>query len=118
MTMPAIKKRTFTQTIDSLRRGALADELDKELQKLVVACRDTERTGALTLSIKIKPSKNGAFELIDELKVTMPKPEKGSSIMYPTVEGHLQRNDPAQGELEGLRSVEDDTREIRKVAST
>ena len=109
-------KRSFTDAIEALRYGTLADELDKKLRELVLACDEAGKSGALTLVIKIKPSKSGPLEVSDDIKMTMPKPDKGSSLMYVTPEGHLQRNDPRQSDLPGLRAVDKETAEIRAVA--
>lgn len=109
--------RGFTQTVESLRYGEVSDELNRELQALVKKCQDTGRAGAITLTINIKPTKSGPFEITDDIKVKMPKAEKGSSMMFPTPEGNLQRNDPRQGDLE-LRTVDSSpaAESLRKVS--
>jgi hypothetical protein len=45
----------------------------------------------------------------------MPKDEKGSSLMFATPEGNLQREDPRQLKIEGLRQVDMETGELKKV---
>lgn len=109
-------KRTFVQTLDTLRYGELTSELDKNLRELVLACTGANKGGELVLKIKLKPTKSGAIDLIDEVSMKLPKQDKGTTLMFPTVEGHLQRNDPAQGELEGIRSVVSDERPIQRAA--
>ncbi len=104
--MSAQTKRTFNQTLDALRRGGLSDELDAHMQKLVSACAVSERAGSITLKLTLKPGAGGAFDIVDDIKVTMPKEQKGTSLMYPTVEGFLSRSDPRQDELPGLTVAE------------
>ena len=107
--------RTFTDTIGALRFGTLSDELTDKLRDLVATCAATGRNGALTLTLQLKPGKGGQIEVFDEIKVKLPKEEKGSSLMFATPENNLQREDPRQLQLDGLRTVDMNTGEIRKV---
>jgi len=75
-----------------------------------------EQDPQLVLKLKVKPSKTGPFEIIDDIKLNMPKEDKGTSLMWPTPEGHLQSNDPRQNELPGLAVVDKGTLQIRAVA--
>lgn len=107
--------RPFTDTLNALRFGTLNDDLSAELNKLVSACANTGKVGELTLKIKLKPGKGGQIEVFDDIKVSAPKEERGSSIMFATPEGNLQREDPRQLQIEGLRTVDRETGELRKV---
>ena len=98
--------RTFTQTVESLRFGTLSDELTDSMRDLVAACATTGRAGKLTLELTLKPGKGGQIEVFDDVKVKLPKSEKGSSLMWATLENNLARNDPRQMEIEGLRRVD------------
>jgi len=40
------------------------------------------------------------------VSLRLPKPERGVSIFFATPDNNLQQNDPRQGELEGIRSVD------------
>ena len=53
--------------------------------------------------------------MIDDIKVTTPKETKGTTIMFATPENNLQREDPRQQSIEGLRSVDMETGELRRV---
>ena len=97
--------RPFTDTINSLRFGTLAEELTNKLNALTLKCTDTGKAGSITLTISLKPGKGGQMEVFDDLKVKEPREERGSSIMFSTPEGNLQREDPRQRTLEGLRDV-------------
>lgn len=107
--------RTFNDTISALRYGTLATELSSKLQELVGACSATGRGGALALTLKLKPGKGGQIEVLDELKLTLPKEEKGTTLLFATPDNALQREDPRQLSLQGLRTVDRDTGEIREV---
>lgn len=109
-------KKPFNDTIVSLRYGTLHDELTEALNKLTNDVTRTGKVGALTLSIKLKPTNNsGQIEVIDDLKVTTPKETKGTTIMFATPENNLTREDPKQLSIDGLRSVDMETGELRRV---
>lgn len=109
--------RTFTDTVDALRFGTLGDELTDKLKELTQKCSDTGRAGAITLTLALKPGKGGQIEVYDDVKVKLPKEEKGSSLMFATVDGHLQREDPRQKKLEFREVPAPTTTEIRSVSS-
>lgn len=52
--------------------------------------------------------------MFDDIKVKLPKEEKGSSLMFATPDNNLQREDPRQLTLDGLRTVDKDTGELRR----
>jgi hypothetical protein len=114
MTQPT---RTFNDTIAALRYGTLADELTAKLRELVGACSASGRAGTLARTIKLKPGKGGQIEVLDELKVTLPKEEKGTTLLFATPDNALQREDPRQLSLDGLRTVDRETGEIRQVTA-
>lgn len=107
--------RTFSATVDALRFGELGTELTTKLRDLTKRCEDTGRAGSITLTLKLKPGNGGQIEVVDDVKVTQPKEEKGTTLMFATTEGFLQRNDPRQQEIEGLRQVPADSTPVRSV---
>jgi hypothetical protein len=107
--------RSFNDTIVALRYGTLHDDLTTELNALVAKVANSMKAGELTLKLKLKPGKGGQIEIVDDIVVKAPKEEKGTSIMFATVEGNLTREDPRQMQIEGLRSVDMETGELKKV---
>lgn len=97
---------SFTSTITALRYGKLHNELDKSLATLVDACTDTGKVGELTLTIKLKPGKGGQIEVFDNVKLKAPAHERGTTLMFPTPEGELQREDPRQMRIDEVRTVD------------
>lgn len=108
--------RPFTDTLSALRYGELLDELSDQLNELVTACNETGKAGSLTLTLKLKPSRGGAIEINDAVTAKVPKLERGSTLMFPTPEGNLQREDPRQMKIEGLREVPRQSDELRNVS--
>lgn len=108
--------KPFVDTLNAIRYGALASELTDELQALVLACRETNKSGEITLKIKLKMGKAGQLEILDEVKVKAPAFDRSSTIMFIADGGVLTREDPRQPQLTGLREVDTSTGEIREVA--
>lgn len=106
--------KPFTDTLNALRFGTLSEELTKKLHDLTSACVEAQRPGTITITLALKPGKGGQVEVFDDVKVKMPKEERGSSIMFATPEGNLQREDPRQKKLD-LRQVDPETGELRNV---
>lgn len=119
MSTPSIP-RTFAAVIGNLRHGELADELTDALQELTQACAQTGRAGKLVFTLSLKPGKGRHFVVTDDIAVKKPKPEKGESLMFPTPDGFLTRDDPKQLRLDGLTVVERSGTDIIdvKVSST
>lgn len=97
--------RPFVDTLSAIRFGELHEELSNKLNQLVIQCDKTGKSGTLTLQLKLKPGKAGQVEVIDEVKIKLPEHERGSTIMFGSPEGNLQRTDPRQLPL-NLREVE------------
>lgn len=97
----------FVRTAQELRGGLFLDEVSGELNLLVAAVRDTARGGKLIITLAIKPATKDADVLIieDTVTVKMPRSERGNTILFATNSNTLQRHDPRQPELTGLREV-------------
>lgn len=113
----AYRQDLFSATVAQLRGGRTQEELSKKLNELVNACRDTGKSGTISLKITIKPDKGdtGQYFLEDNTTVKLPEFERGKTLMFGTPDGNLQRTDPNQGELP-LRQVNDDRQPAKQVA--
>jgi hypothetical protein len=99
----------FLHTLSTLRYGMTQQELSEELHTAVQRAIDTGKTAEITLKIKIKPEANGAQVFItDEIKSKIPAFAREQTILFPTPEGNLIREDPRQAQIPGIRSVEED----------
>ena len=99
----------FTHTIKQLRYGQTAEELSEHVASCVNAARDTGKMAELTIKLKFKPEANGAQIFIsDEIKPKIPQFQREATILFPTPEGNLQREDPRQMSLPGLKRVDDE----------
>lgn len=96
-------RRPFADTLRDLRGGAVLDELAEEMQRVVDAVTTTGLAGTLTLTVTVKPQPGtDAFLVSDDIKTKLPRVKSKGSLLFPTPEGNLQRNNPNQRELPGL----------------
>lgn len=100
-----IDNQPFMKMIAELRYGSLLDDLTEKMQELVNACNSTGRKGSLTLTINLSPGKGGEVAITDKIVSKVPELEKGSSIMFITPEGNLQRSDPRQMTIDSLKTI-------------
>lgn len=98
--------RPFADFLREQSKGRTHDELSEALNDLVTAVTDTRRAGTLTLTISVKPLKGTEHGLLvgDVIKTKLPTPDRTESIFY-AHDGNLQRTDPNQPEISGLREV-------------
>ena len=103
----------FMDTLREIRRGVSLEELSDQLTTLVASVRETGRPGKLTYVLMVKPASKGdtnTLMLQDAIKVTAPVLERATTVFYATANNELQRNDPRQPELEGLRVLDHPTK--------
>lgn len=100
----------------------LGEEATEALNDLVHATTETGKAGSLTLTIKMKPigGKAGQMELDTDVKTKLPAPTKGRTILFTTPDNNLQRSDPRQQTLDGVRDVLQESiaqKELRQTAA-
>ncbi len=91
--------RPFLDFLREHRNGLTHDELTDSLNELVAAVAETEKGGKISITFAVKPNGDGAVMVLDEVKVTKPKPTKGGSLFFITPENNLTRMDPKQPQL-------------------
>lgn len=86
----------------------LGDELADALNDMVQASTETGKASELTLKIKLKPQggTSGQVELETDVKAKLPQPTRGKTLMFATASNNLQRENPKQQTLEGLRTAD------------
>ena len=108
--------RPFIDTLREIEYGNLLEDLAEQQQKLVDAVLATQKKGSLTIKLNYVPEGDGQITInAEEPKISEPKMARGKTLFFATPERNLTRNDPRQGELEGLRQVSDDEQPARTV---
>ena len=85
--------RPFSDFLTAIRFGQLQEELSAKLNELTTACTAEGKGGKLVLTLALKPGRSGQVEILDDIKLTLPPQEHGSTLMFATPEGNLQRED-------------------------
>ena len=99
----------------------LAEELADALNDMVHASTETGKASELALKIKLKPvgGSSGQVELETDVKAKLPQPTRGKTLMFATPNNNLQRENPKQQTLEGLRTADQEAQsqtELRTAA--
>ena len=109
---------SFALMLQQHRQGSALTELGQALRTVMDAALMTGKPGGITLKIAIAPTNSGAVEILEDIKVTMPKARKASTMFFVDKNGNLTRNNPDQLEM-SLRAVEGgkpvDVETLRKV---
>lgn len=96
--------QAFAVFLQDLRDGRAHSELSAGLAELLAAVKDTGKGGSLTLQLKIKPATRGKdmdkVVILDNVKVDLPKPERGEDFFFVTDHNELSRKHPRQQSLE------------------
>lgn len=101
------EQKPFAVFLQEHKRGALAGELAATLQEVVAAVIEHGKKGSVTLKLDVAPSKDGMTVFVtDDVKKSVPKADRGGSIMFPDAKGNLHRSDPNQMRLERFHVVE------------
>lgn len=105
-TQPGEEPRTNIEVIlKDLRRGRTLLDLQEQLQKVVAAVKSTGKKGELTLSLAIAcrtPGNKREVEIDSKVKAKIPEAIRPTTIFFTTEQNTLQREDPRQGQLEGI----------------
>lgn len=92
--------KPFDHTLRDIRGGALLEDLTASLAELLGAIQTTDKGGSLTLRLTIKPTKGLALEIEDDISLKKPELAKPSTLLFPTVDGNLQLQNPMQKSLD------------------
>jgi hypothetical protein len=90
--------RPFTDILREMRKGAVVDELTDQLATVVRGVLATDKPGAVTLTLTVKPQGKGDNAMIIAAKVGVkePRDDLPDSIFFADDDGDLHRNDPTQ----------------------
>lgn len=91
------ERRPFAAVLQEQRQGSLHAELSDELANISQAVIDLNKSGTLTLTLKINPAGKGqaAVFITDEVKAKPPV-DKQSSMFFTDGKGNLTRRNPNQ----------------------
>lgn len=103
----APERKPFAVFLQEHKRGSLANELAEQMQEVVNAVIEHGKKGSLTLKLSIAPTKDGMTVFVtDDVTTSVPKADRGGTILFPDAKGNLHRSDPNQMKLERFHVVE------------
>jgi hypothetical protein len=94
--------------LGELSNRTAVEEMQKKMTEVIGAVRETGKSGALTISLKIQPASKGSTNVLilkEDIKATLPERDRSATIFYADKENQLSKSDPRQMPLEGLRAV-------------
>ena len=91
--------KPITSTLALLHGGAFIDEASDKLAELVKMVEETGKAGTMTITLALKNA-GGAMQIDAAIKAKIPEPKPDSTLLWPTVEGNLVLDNPAQQKLD------------------
>ena len=106
-----MKKNVFSFVLDTLRYGAVKNELDEKFEACVDAARLTGKQATLTLTLKIKPKgEDHQLFIQDGVKCVIPELDKPDTLLFIAEDDKgnvdVTRNDPRKIPVDNLKVVE------------
>ncbi|WP_375058376.1 hypothetical protein [Zobellella sp. DQSA1] len=102
------KLTPFSQQLAYMQKGCLDADMAERLANVVKAVMETGKQGTVSLQLKIQLRKTKSGDQIQITPVAShkaPESPMGDTIMFPTADGDLLRDDPNQRSLD-LKTVE------------
>lgn len=93
--------RPITDVLREMRKGRIVEDATEALTELVKAVDATNKPGALTLKLTVKPAKDGGWEktLSAAISTSVPRHDLPDAVFFSNADGQLVRDDPDQREL-------------------
>lgn len=113
--------RPITDTLRLLQGGVFLESCSDLLAETVKAVDQTGKAGKLTITLDMKKS-GGAMAITAKVTNKAPEAKPDEDLLWPTIEGNLSLDNPAQRKLDlrqvdekpkAIRQAEQPTREIR-----
>ena len=87
--------KPFTHTLALLQGGAFNDKCGALLAEVVQGVADTGKAGFLLVRVEVKPA-GGAVQVSAKATNKAPEEQADADLFWPTVEGNLSIDNPAQ----------------------
>jgi hypothetical protein len=91
--------RPITDIMRDIARGHFVEQATEELQKIVLAVLEENKTGTLTLKIKVSKNDENQVFYDAEIDGKMPKQTLARTMFFVDSEGNSVRRDPRQTDM-------------------
>lgn len=95
--------RPFIDLLREHNRGATSASLTEAFVALIAACQVTQKSGALTLTVKVSPCGDEQVDVVADVS-TKPPRVRARSLYFIDADGNAVRDDPRQRTL-GFRDA-------------
>lgn len=99
------KTRDFQDVLTDLDDGEVHRQLTELWPQVVRAVRETNKVGAMTLTLTAKLERGTMVVVVPKVTTKMPAPATGPTLFYTDEEGNLTRNDPKQQTLKVVTQI-------------
>lgn len=113
---PADNPQTFFDTLRRCNAGNTLDDATRLLAELVQTVDSTGKPGSLTLTISLRKAASNALAIKGKVSVKKPAEPEMEALLFPTVDGALLTEDPAQRKLELKPVAEEAPRTLKAVS--
>lgn len=111
----ATTPEAFIATLRRVNAGNTLDDAAEKLAELVKIVDTTGKPGSITLTISLRKAAAGTLAIKGKVTAKKPAEPEMESLMFPTIDGALLTEDPAQRKLELKPVVEDAPRTLKAV---
>lgn len=93
--------KPFGAWLHEQRNGSLHAELGEHLAEITARVVELQKSGTVTLTVKIAPTGEGqnSVFITDDVNAKPPQPARPKALFFSDSKGNLSRRDPRQAEL-------------------
>lgn len=99
------KLEDFEEIMKSIDNGEVVRQLEAQIPRVVAACRETNKVGSITLTLKFKPEAGNKVIVSPTLAMKSPAPGFTGSVMWSTEAGVLCDEDPKQLKIAAVTAM-------------
>lgn len=92
-------KEPIATVLADVREGQLVADIDEAVARAVEAARETNKVATVKVTIKVKPKSANQIIIRDDVKTTLPEPERPDTTLFVDENNKLSRRDPRQPRL-------------------
>jgi len=91
--------RPFQETLHNINNGTLLHDAAEAMAELVLAVDSTGKAGKIIIEINVRKATARTMAVVGKVTVKKPQEPLLESLLFPTADGNLLTEDPAQMKL-------------------
>lgn len=104
-------KSNFIDVLKEIRKGNCLYDLSEQMEELVGAIKEQNKSGKLSLVLNIEPYDKGdatRVTIVDKINIKKPEKTNGKTTFFPTSNNALSRKDPNQMDFSDVEPTFED----------